>query len=114
ASCITEEEEAIYVGNHEECVGSSGVDEAVLKTAYEGDIREDISFKNYINCFFTKSGFQDEKGEMRYDVIKSFVPHITQADDLERTITVCEAKKLVGETPADTAFLHFKCYMGKM
>ncbi|EFA10683.1 odorant binding protein C19 [Tribolium castaneum] len=108
-------DESVYLSNHEACVKLSGVDETLLETIYEGDVFEDMKFKTYIHCFFKKSGFQDENGVMHFDAIKSsFHKDFSQTENIDKTITECEEKKLNGESALETAFLHFKCFMGEL
>lgn len=113
ALALTVEEQAIYTQHHKDCVETSGVEREILEKAYEGEVIEDINLKQYFTCFFVKSGFQNENGEMQPAVINSVLPHMTRnADETARTIIECEGRKLVGKDPADTAFLNFKCYIG--
>lgn len=87
----------------------------ILEQAYEGQVIEDINLKRYFNCFFVKSGFQNEAGEMQSSVINSVLPHMTKnADETARIIIDCEGRKLKGTDPVETAFMNFKCYVGAL
>lgn len=111
---LTDDEQAIYTEYHKDCVDSSGVKIEILERAYEGEVVEDIDFKNYLNCYFVKAGFQNKDGEMQSSVINSVLPHMKgkDEDEMARTIVECEGRKLKGDNPQETAFLNFKCYIG--
>lgn len=113
ALALTDEEQAIYTQHHKDCVETSRVEMEILEKAYEGEVIDDANLKKYFNCFFVKSGFQNEAGDMQSNVINSVLPHMTKnADETAKTIIECEGRKLKGPDPEETAFMNFKCYIG--
>lgn len=107
-AALSDEQKAKLTEYYKECTTSTEVDKEVVAKARKGEFEEDPKLKEFFHCMFTKAGFQDEKGEIQEDVIKAKMPSDVDKEEAEKVIETCKDKK--GETPAETAYLVYKCY----
>nr|USE58852.1 odorant-binding protein [Lasioderma serricorne] len=107
-AALTDEQKSKIIEYYKQCTDSTGVDRDLVNRARNGDFDEDAKLKEFYGCMFQKAGIQNEDGEILVDAIKEKVPDDFDQDEAARVIEICKDKK--GETPAETAFLVYKCY----
>lgn len=109
APAISDEQKAKARALIEACVKETKVDPAVPKMLKDGDFSTtDPKAAEFVYCFLRKAGFIDASGNQNLDVIKEkLLPHGDQ-DKLEAAVEKC--KDVKGDSPAETAWLAYKCY----
>lgn len=103
------------MGRYSACVIDTHIDQSTIEKAHQGlDIISE-NFNKFLFCFFKSIGFQDENGQMNYETVRTLIPqfaHIRGKEEPTAAIEFCESTKPTGETPEETAYLNYKCYMG--
>nr|AKI84383.1 OBP25 [Holotrichia parallela] len=104
---ITDEQKAKVKQYQGECLASTGVDKKLVEEGEKGNFIVDPKLRQFISCFLTKTGIQNEAGEIQGSVIKQKLA----ADYTESEIdTILEKCKNDEKTPADIAAVFYKCY----
>nr|QTI50353.1 odorant binging protein [Agrilus zanthoxylumi] len=93
------------------CINSTGVSLNVIeRTKVTLELPEDDpKYKEYLKCFYTKRGYQNDSGEVLYDNIKIMIHQFTNATEATRIIDLCKETK--GTTPEENAFVAQKCLL---
>lgn len=109
APAMTEEQKAKARALADACLKETKADPSIAKMLKEGDFSStDPKAQEFVLCFLRKAGFMDEAGNQNIEVIKEkLLPHADQAK-VEAAVEKC--KDIKGDTPAQTAWLAYKCY----
>ncbi|VEN49322.1 unnamed protein product [Callosobruchus maculatus] len=107
---LTEEQKEKLKKHHQECLAETKVDEELVKKARQGDFTEDQKLKDHMFCVLKKTGFLDDAGEIKMDVLKAKVVSVIGEEKAEKIISACAVKK---DNGPETAFQMIKCYFAK-
>uniref|UniRef100_A0AAR5PAT7 Uncharacterized protein n=1 Tax=Dendroctonus ponderosae TaxID=77166 RepID=A0AAR5PAT7_DENPD len=90
-----------------ECMAETGATHEMMEKSVEGDIPDDIVFKNHLVCIGKKSGFIDENGLHSKEKLKEKLTLLLGDEGLvDKILDKCFMEK---GTPQDTAFELAKC-----
>lgn len=91
-----------------ECMKKTGVSMELVAQAKKGQFADDEKLKNFILCFFQKTGVLTSDGKLNEEVALAKLPQEVDKVAVKKVLDECKMKN--GKNVADTAFEIFKCY----
>lgn len=80
----------------------------LVAQAKKGQFADDEKLKNFILCFFQKTGVLTSDGKLNEEVALAKLPQEVDKVAVKKVLDECKVKN--GKNVADTAFEIFKCY----
>ncbi|CAO1399262.1 unnamed protein product, partial [Diamesa tonsa] len=109
---ISEEKAKKAYGNVQTCIKEIGINQDTVDKFKEGDLSaKDDKAKCFVKCFFKRTGFMNEAGQLQRDVIINKLSSKNQGANNEKlSQLVDKCLQETGANECDLAYNVFVCY----